>query len=172
VRQTDIEGEKALLAGQLIWFRRGALIPRQTPKGIDVTLVDIDMAKILRAAEREGITWSTFLKAVLEDDAQVLASFKSLQSSASNKSKLANFKADAMRSKPKAGATKGTQNKTKGSLASEASANMTEMQAGAPSDVDLRAFLGSGSIEEMRANLKYAPQWVTDKFNLQHGLAA
>eukprot|EP00747_Dinoflagellata_sp_TGD_P138556 gnl/TRDRNA2_/TRDRNA2_175793_c1_seq47.p1 gnl/TRDRNA2_/TRDRNA2_175793_c1~~gnl/TRDRNA2_/TRDRNA2_175793_c1_seq47.p1 ORF type:complete len:210 (-),score=52.01 gnl/TRDRNA2_/TRDRNA2_175793_c1_seq47:88-717(-) len=31
-------------------------------------------------------------------------------------------------------------------------------------DVDLSAFLGTGSKEEQIANLKYAPQWVADKF--------
>eukprot|EP00747_Dinoflagellata_sp_TGD_P138559 gnl/TRDRNA2_/TRDRNA2_175793_c1_seq5.p1 gnl/TRDRNA2_/TRDRNA2_175793_c1~~gnl/TRDRNA2_/TRDRNA2_175793_c1_seq5.p1 ORF type:complete len:277 (-),score=63.45 gnl/TRDRNA2_/TRDRNA2_175793_c1_seq5:77-880(-) len=35
-------------------------------------------------------------------------------------------------------------------------------------DVDLSAFLGTGSKEEQIKNLKYAPQWVADKFWSQH----
>ena len=34
-------------------------------------------------------------------------------------------------------------------------------------DVDLSAFLGAGSKEEQIKNLKYAPQWVADKFRLE-----
>lgn len=171
VRQGDLEGEEVLMAGQIVWFRRGSVPKGQTPKAGSVGVVDIEMAKILRAAEREGIKWSTFQKAVLDDDSELLASFKCLQNSANCKGKLTMFKAQAM---------KGTKDKTKGSQASptavcsEAAGSVTKaaMATAATSvDGDLQAFLGSGSVEQMRANLKYAPQWVTDKFNTQYGIA-
>lgn len=166
VRQVDVEGEKVLLAGQVVWFRRGGPQPGQTPKAIDVGLVDIEIAKILRSAEKDGIKWSTFQKAVLDGDSKLIAGFKSLQSSANCTSKLASFKAEAV---------KGTKEETKGSQASGVSGSVSKA-AIAPAaitvDKDLKAFLGSGSIEQMRANLKYAPQWVTDKFNAQYGIAA
>eukprot|EP00747_Dinoflagellata_sp_TGD_P026246 gnl/TRDRNA2_/TRDRNA2_131790_c0_seq6.p1 gnl/TRDRNA2_/TRDRNA2_131790_c0~~gnl/TRDRNA2_/TRDRNA2_131790_c0_seq6.p1 ORF type:complete len:373 (-),score=77.85 gnl/TRDRNA2_/TRDRNA2_131790_c0_seq6:190-1308(-) len=173
IRQTDVEGEKPLLAGQLVLFRRAEQPARGTPKGRDVVLVDIEMAKILRAAEREGMQWSTFMKGVLDDDPKLLSSFKSLQNTASHKGKLANFKTEVLGLSKKTEAVKKTNEATKGSVSSGAKIQPSRNEmATAKKDDDLKAFLGSGSIEDMRANLKYAPQWVTDKFNSRHGLAS
>eukprot|EP00747_Dinoflagellata_sp_TGD_P026248 gnl/TRDRNA2_/TRDRNA2_131790_c0_seq8.p1 gnl/TRDRNA2_/TRDRNA2_131790_c0~~gnl/TRDRNA2_/TRDRNA2_131790_c0_seq8.p1 ORF type:complete len:376 (-),score=89.55 gnl/TRDRNA2_/TRDRNA2_131790_c0_seq8:219-1346(-) len=171
IRQTDVEGEKPLLAGQLVLFRRAEQPARGTPKGRDVVLVDIEMAKILRAAEREGMQWSTFMKGVLDDDPKLLSSFKSLQNTASHKGKLANFKTEVLGLSKKTEAVKKTNEATKGSVSSGAKIQPSRNEmATAKKDDDLKAFLGSGSIEDMRANLKYAPQWVTDKFNAQYGV--
>lgn len=174
VRQPDVEGEEVLMAGQIVWFRRGAAQAKQTQRGLDVVFVDIELAKILRAVERDGIKWSTFTKAVVEDDSELLASFKFVQSSRDYKSKLAKFKAEAMGMKNKAEVTKGTKETTTGSRESGATVKVlkeAKATVAANVDGDLKAFLGSGSIEEMRSNLKYAPQWVTDKFNSQFGIA-
>eukprot|EP00747_Dinoflagellata_sp_TGD_P026245 gnl/TRDRNA2_/TRDRNA2_131790_c0_seq5.p1 gnl/TRDRNA2_/TRDRNA2_131790_c0~~gnl/TRDRNA2_/TRDRNA2_131790_c0_seq5.p1 ORF type:complete len:360 (-),score=78.43 gnl/TRDRNA2_/TRDRNA2_131790_c0_seq5:190-1269(-) len=160
VRQVDVEGEKALLAGQMVWFRRGGVQPRQTPKAMNVDVVDIEMAKILRAAEKEGITWSAFQKAVFDGDSELLARFKPAQSTT------ATFKVEMM---------KGTNDKAQASGAGAGASTVSKaaiVTAAACVDGDLQAFLGNGSIEQMRANLKYAPQWVTDKFNSRHGLAS
>eukprot|EP00747_Dinoflagellata_sp_TGD_P026241 gnl/TRDRNA2_/TRDRNA2_131790_c0_seq1.p1 gnl/TRDRNA2_/TRDRNA2_131790_c0~~gnl/TRDRNA2_/TRDRNA2_131790_c0_seq1.p1 ORF type:complete len:363 (-),score=90.12 gnl/TRDRNA2_/TRDRNA2_131790_c0_seq1:219-1307(-) len=158
VRQVDVEGEKALLAGQMVWFRRGGVQPRQTPKAMNVDVVDIEMAKILRAAEKEGITWSAFQKAVFDGDSELLARFKPAQSTT------ATFKVEMM---------KGTNDKAQASGAGAGASTVSKaaiVTAAACVDGDLQAFLGNGSIEQMRANLKYAPQWVTDKFNAQYGV--
>eukprot|EP00747_Dinoflagellata_sp_TGD_P026242 gnl/TRDRNA2_/TRDRNA2_131790_c0_seq2.p1 gnl/TRDRNA2_/TRDRNA2_131790_c0~~gnl/TRDRNA2_/TRDRNA2_131790_c0_seq2.p1 ORF type:complete len:346 (-),score=88.68 gnl/TRDRNA2_/TRDRNA2_131790_c0_seq2:168-1205(-) len=146
VRQTDVASEKALTAGQVVWFRRGK--PQRgekTKRAVDVSLVDIELAKMLRSAEKDGISWTAFREAVVDDDAKILASSKSLKSIANHKTKLASFKTEA----------------------TKVPAKKVPIQAETTNDVDLKAFLGSGSAEEIQANLKYAPQWVAEKLNVQ-----
>jgi len=181
VRQNDVEGEQKLIAGQVVWFRRARQQTSQTPKASDVFLVDIELAKMLRTAEREGLSWATLRQGVVDGDADVIKCFSQLPGVKGFKNKLDHFQAEALKG-PKTAVASKTTEKLAAAKAAVAATNKVDTTKSAlgpelasPCDDDdlsaFFAFLGSGTVEEMRANLKYAPKWVVDKFQATHGKA-
>eukprot|EP00747_Dinoflagellata_sp_TGD_P163402 gnl/TRDRNA2_/TRDRNA2_182037_c0_seq1.p1 gnl/TRDRNA2_/TRDRNA2_182037_c0~~gnl/TRDRNA2_/TRDRNA2_182037_c0_seq1.p1 ORF type:complete len:329 (-),score=89.21 gnl/TRDRNA2_/TRDRNA2_182037_c0_seq1:286-1272(-) len=148
VRQTEVEGEEKLMPGQLVWFRRGKNQSNQATKALEVALVDVEVAKILRRAEKDGMPWSKLRTAITSGDESVLAKFKALAGS------------------PASAAPSTSKSSSASAESTKAPACKVESSA---TDADLQAFLGIGSVEEMRRNLKYAPQWVQEKFIACHG---
>lgn len=172
VRQTEVENEEKLMPGQLVWFRRGKTQANQATKAMEVALVDVEVAKILRRAEKDGLAWSKLRSAINTGDAEVLSKFKALAGDKSSPTCTSSPKCSSGSGTPPTPEnivpTKGTPTQQKHPWSQTRTPTATAAPA-ADADADLQAFLGTGSLDDMRQNLKYAPQWVQEKFVARHG---
>eukprot|EP00747_Dinoflagellata_sp_TGD_P161755 gnl/TRDRNA2_/TRDRNA2_178596_c0_seq1.p1 gnl/TRDRNA2_/TRDRNA2_178596_c0~~gnl/TRDRNA2_/TRDRNA2_178596_c0_seq1.p1 ORF type:complete len:409 (-),score=108.53 gnl/TRDRNA2_/TRDRNA2_178596_c0_seq1:264-1490(-) len=161
VRGGEVGIDVKLMPGQLVWFRRGKTGSgsSQATKAFDIAVVDVEVAKVLRKAERDGISWSKIRSAVLQGDLEILNGIKGATKASTKPSE----KKAVMKPTTSSG------DKQAGKQSTTSKEQQVELGSTKDLDADLRAFLGEGSVDQMRANLKYAPQWVTEKFVARHG---